>query len=197
MGAFAIFEKTKPLFDFVYLVILQVVKVLLVITVLIACMMVAGRFIEFVPSFPWTEEVILSLMTYFSLLGAGLAVRKRAHIRMVALDPYLNDMARKILDVLADFAILFFAYVFISYGWDYAVLIGARGSFTSMPNVSLFWRFLPIPLGGALIMFFGIEVTVSNIKAFFVKSEKEEQKEEQEEEQKEEKKEEQKEGGTK
>jgi len=172
MAVFNIIDRVKPVFDFIYFVVMQVAKAFLVATVLIACLMVLGRYIGFVPSFPWTEEVILMLMTYMSLLGASLAVRRRAHIRMVAIDPFLPKIVIRVLDLLADAAIIFFCYILLTEGWTYAVTIGGRGSFTSMPNLSLFWRFLPIPLGGGLMLFFSIEVCYNNIKAFFVKEEK-------------------------
>ncbi|MCL2856391.1 MAG: TRAP transporter small permease subunit [Oscillospiraceae bacterium] len=172
MDATAVFnkiDKAKPLFDVVYFIVLQVAKLFLVSTVLIACLMVAGRYIGFIPSFPWTEEVILTFMAYMTLLGAALAVRRSAHIRMVALDPFLNKTAIKVLDLLADVAIIYFSILLLTEGWTYAMTIGGRGFFTSMPTVSLFWRFLPMPLGGLFMIFFSIEVTCNHIKAFFVK----------------------------
>jgi len=172
MTAVAVFnkiDKIKPLFDAVYFVILQFAKFFLASTVLIACLMVTGRYITIIPFFPWTEEIILTFMGYMTLLGASLAVRRRAHIRMVALDPFLNKTAIKILDIIADIAIIYFCMLLLTEGWTYAQTIGGRGTFTSMPNVSLFWRFLPIPLGGGFMLFFSIEVLYNNIKAFFVK----------------------------
>jgi len=172
MSAIAVFDKidkAKPVFDAVYFVVLQLAKLFLATTVLIACLMVLGRYVGFIPSFPWTEEVILTFMAYMTLLGAALAVRRSAHIRMVALDPFLNKTAIKVLDVIADLAIIYFSILLLTEGWTYASTIGGRGFFTSMPNVSLFWRFLPMPLGGLFMIFFSIEVTCNHIKAFFVK----------------------------
>ena len=162
-------DKIKPLFDAVYFIVLQFAKFFLASTVIVACFMVAGRFFRFVPFFPWTEEIILTFMGYMTLLGASLAVRRRAHIRMVALDPFLNKTAIKILNIVADIAIIYFCMLLLTVGWTYAQTIGGRGFFTSMPNVSLFWRFFPIPLGGGFMLFFSIEVLYNNIKAFFVK----------------------------
>ena len=170
MNTIAVFnklDKLKPIFDGVYFVVLQFAKIFLVATIILACLMVAGRFIGRIPSFPWTEEIILAFMSYMTLLGGSLAVRRSAHIRMVALDPFLNKTLLKVLDVIADVLIIFFSILLITEGWAYAVTIGARGNFTSMPNVSLFWRFLPMPLGGLFMLIFSIEVTYNHIKAFF------------------------------
>ena len=40
------------------------------------------------------------------------------------------------------------------YGWKQAVAIGRFGQYDSLPCLSRFWMYLPIPLaGGAMIMF--------------------------------------------
>ena len=168
-AVFAKIDRVKPVYDFVYKILFSFCKILLIATIFVTCWMVAGRYIPFLISPAWTEEVILALMVYMSLLSAALALRRRGHIRMVALDPLFNKTLVKCLDVLADVLIMGFAVLLITQGWTFATNIGARGSFTSMPNVSLFWRFLPVPLGGFFMVFFNLEVMYNNIKAFFIK----------------------------
>jgi len=162
-------DKLKPFYDTVYFIVLQFCKFFLVSTIFVGCWMVAGRYVEFIPAPPWTEEIVLLFMAYMTLLGASLAVRRRAHIRMVALDPFLNKTTIKVLDLLADIAIMIFCILLITEGWSYALTIGGRGAFVSMPNLSLFWRFFPVPLGAAFMLLFNFEVTCDHIKAFFVK----------------------------
>jgi len=171
MGAAAVFAKTdkaRPLFDVVYNVLLFFCKLFLVGTIFVTCWMVAGRYIAFVPSPMWTEEVILTLIAYTTMLSAALALRKSAHIRMIALDPYIPKPVLKVLDLIADIAIMYFAYLMVTQGWEFTTNIGARGFYVSMPNLSLTWRYLPVPLGGVFMVFFNIEVTYNHIKAFFV-----------------------------
>jgi len=171
MGAAAVFAKTdkiKPFFDVVYNVILFLCKLLLVGTIFVTCWMVAGRYIPFIPSPMWTEEVILTLIAYTTMLSASLALRKSAHIRMIALDPYFPKPVLKTLDLVADIAIMYFAYIMLTQGWTFTMNIGARGFYVSMPNLSLTWRYLPVPLGGAFMMLFNIEVIYNHFKAFFI-----------------------------
>jgi len=174
MGAAAVFAKTdkiKPFFDVVYNVVLFVCKIFLVGTIFVTCWMVAGRYIPFVPSPMWTEEVILTLIAYTTMLSASLALRKCAHIKMIALDPYFPKPVVKTLDLVADIAIMYFAYIMLTQGWEFTMNIGARGFYVSMPDLSLTWRYLPVPLGGAFMILFNIEVIYNHIKVFFVKEE--------------------------
>jgi len=175
MGAVAVFAKTdkiKPLFDKVYDVLLFICKLFLVGTIFVTCWMVAGRYISFIPSPMWTEEVILTLIAYTTMLSASLALRRSAHIRMIALDPFIPKPVLKALDLIADIAIMYFSYVMIMQGWEFTMNIGAKGFYVSMPNLPLTWRYLPVPLGGIFMVFFNIEVTYNHIKALFIEEPK-------------------------
>jgi len=175
MGAVAVFAKTdkiKPFFDVVYKALLFICKLFLVGTIFVTCWMVAGRYIVFIPSPMWTEEVILTLIAYTTMLSASLALRRSAHIRMIALDPYFHKTVIKALDLIADIAIMYFCYVMLTQGWEFTTNIGAKGFYVSMPNVPLTWRYLPVPLGGIFLLFFNIEVTYNHIKAFFIEEPK-------------------------
>lgn len=168
----AIFEKIdkiKPAYDFVYRLIMNACKVLLIIDILITCMSVTGRYVSFIPDPAWTEEVVLSCMAYMAVLSASLAIRRNAHIRMTALDAYLPKKLVMSLDVLADLAVMILAFVMIFVGWKYAVNLGGKGSYVSMPNVSRFWMYFPVPLAGVAMVIFELEAMYNHIKLFFVK----------------------------
>ncbi|MBO5337384.1 MAG: TRAP transporter small permease [Lachnospiraceae bacterium] len=171
----AIFEKIdkiKPAYDMAYKVVLFICKLLLVIDIAITCYTVVGRYIPFIPGAAWSEEVILTCMSYMAVLSAALAIRRKAHIRMTAFDTYLPPVLIKILDVLADIGVLVLAFVMIVIGWQYASTIGARGSYVSMPWLSRFWMYFPIPVAGVAMVIFEIESLYNNIKAFWVKEDK-------------------------
>lgn len=168
----AIFEKIdkiKPVYDFIYRLIMNACKLLLIIDILITCMSVTGRYVSFIPDPAWTEEVVLSCMAYMAVLSASLAIRRNAHIRMTALDGYLPKKLVMSLDVLADLAVMILALVMIFVGWKYAVNLGGKGSYVSMPNVSRFWMYFPVPLAGVAMVIFELEAMYNHIKLFFVK----------------------------
>lgn len=170
----AIFEKIdkiKPAYDITYKVVLFVCKLLLIADILITSMAVAGRYISFIPDPAWSEEIVLTCMSYMAVLSAALAIRRGAHIRMTALDTYLPKKLVKSLDILADVAVLILAFIMIVVGWNYATGIGAKGSYVSMPWLSRFWMYFPVPLAGVAMLVFEVEAIYNHIKSLFVKEE--------------------------
>ncbi len=170
-GIFTTLDKAKPIFDTVDKAVMFLCKILLIVDILITSMAVAGRFIEFIPDPSWSEEVVLSCMSYMAVLSAALAIRHIRHIRVTALDRYLPKKIVMSLDVLSDVCVLAFGVVMLVIGWEYASTIGSRGTYVSMPSISRFWMYLPIPLAGVAMIIFQLEVLYQHIKAFFIKEE--------------------------
>ena len=160
-------DKIRPAYDIVYKVILFICKLLLIADILITCFSVLGRYIPAIPDPSWSEEMVLTCMSYMAVLSAALAIRRKAHIRMTAFDSFFPPVLIKILDVLADIGVLILAYVMITVGWKYAVTIGARGTYVSMPWLSRFWMYFPIPVAGVAMVVFELESLYENIKAFW------------------------------
>ena len=168
----AIFEKIdkiKPLYDIVYKVTLIICKLLLIADIAITSMAVCGRYIPFIPDPAWSEQVVLTLMSYMAVLSAALAIRNGSHIRMTALDSYLPKALIRFLDILADLAVLILALIMIVVGWQYAQKIGGRGSYESMPWLSRFWMYFPVPLAGVAMLVFEIEAIYNHVKILLVK----------------------------
>ena len=61
------------------------------------------------------------------------------------------------------------AFVMLVVGWKYAQQIGSRGTYVSMPFLSRFWMYFPIPLAGFAMIIFEIEALYTHIKGIFVK----------------------------
>ena len=152
-----------------YRVVLFLCKLLLVVDILINTMAVAGRYISFIPDPAWSEEVVLTCMSYMAVLSAALAIRRGAHIRMTAFDRYLPAKVVKSLDIIADLAVLALAVIMITVGWKYATGIGSKGTYVSMPKVSRFWMYFPVPLAGVAMLVFEVEALYNHVKSFFVK----------------------------
>ena len=152
-----------------YRVVLFLCKLLLVVDILITTMAVAGRYISFIPDPAWSEEVVLTCMSYMAVLSAALAIRRGAHIRMTAFDRYLPAKVVKSLDIIADLAVLALAVIMITVGWKYATGIGSKGTYVSMPKVSRFWMYFPVPLAGVAMLVFEVEALYNHAKSFFVK----------------------------
>ena len=97
---FKTIDKIKPVFDIVYKITLVICKLLLIGDILITSMAVCGRYIPFIPDPAWSEQVVLTFMSYMAVLSAALAIRRGAHIRMTAFDRFLPKKLIKFLDII-------------------------------------------------------------------------------------------------
>lgn len=166
----SIFEKLdrfRPVYSFLDKLLMVICKLFLIADILITTMSVVGRYVSFIPDPAWTEEVVLSCMTYMAVLSAALAIRRGAHIRMTAFDRYLPAPLLKFLDLAADTAVLILGGIMLAVGWRYALTIGSRGTYVSMPQVSKFWMYFPIPLAGFFMIVFELEAIVRDLRAFW------------------------------
>ena len=183
---FDTFDRIRPAYDVVYKVVLVICKLLLIADILITSYAVAGRLIGgikladgrflrnvvfFLDDPAWSEEIVLTLMSYMAVLSAALSIRTNAHIRMTALDTYLPKKLVMVLDVVSDIAVMILGVIMLVIGTKYATTLGARGFYVSLPKLSKFWQYLPIPLAGFAMIVFEIEALVNNVKKFFVKEE--------------------------
>ena len=162
-------DKIKPIYDVTYKVMLFICKIFLIADILITTLSVMGRYISFIPDPSWSEEIVLTLMSYMAVLSAALAIRRGAHIRMTALDVYLPKKLIKILDLLADAFVMGLAFVMLIVGWRYATTIGSKGVYVSLPKLSRFWMYFPIPVAGLAMIIFELEALYNHIKGFVVK----------------------------
>lgn len=168
---FNVLDKVKPVYDTVYKTVLVICKLLLIVDILITAMAVAGRYIPFIPDPSWSEEIVLTVMSYMAVLSAALAIRNGSHIRMTAFDRYLPKIVIKVLNILADGAVLFLGYLMVTVGWQYASTLGSMGFYVSMPKLSRFWMYFPVPVAGVAMIVFEIEALYNHLKSFFVKEE--------------------------
>ena len=166
-------EKIKPLYDWTYKILMFVCKILLIGDILITCWSVAGRYIPFITDPHWSEEVVLTLMVYMTVLSASLAIRRAAHIRMTAFDRYLPDKVVKALDLLADIAVLVLGVYLVVYGIRFCNSpLSIRGKYASIPGLSKFWQYLPVPVAGVSMIIFELEQIFQHLEAFWLKEKK-------------------------
>lgn len=165
-------DKIKPAYDITYKIVLFICKLLLTADLVITSVCVVGRYVPFGAGSGMERRVSSDTVSYMAVLSAALAIRRNAHIRMTAFDQYLPKSVIRALDILADVAVLILGVVMITVGFSYAVQIGAKGNYVSMPSVSKFWMYFPIPLAGIAMVVFEIEAVYNHIKGIFVKEEK-------------------------
>ena len=61
------------------------------------------------------------------------------------------------------------AFVMLIVGWRYAMNIGSKGTYVSLPKLSRFWMYFQIPVAGFAMIIFELEAIYNHIKSFFVK----------------------------
>ena len=108
-------------------------------------------------------------------------LKKRRDGRCIEVDGYkdflflnrdgLPKTAVKALDILADLAVCILGVIMMVVGWNYATTLGGRGFYVSMPWLSRFWMYFPVPLAGVAMIIFEIEALYNHIKSIFVKEE--------------------------
>lgn len=158
-------QKLKPVYSLMYKIFMLICKLLLIADILITSWIVLARYIPAIPAPNWGEELILTLMSYMAVLSAALAIRRNAHIRMTAFDRFLPAKIVHVSDLIADMAVLALALIMVIVGFQYANGIGGKGVYISMPWLSRFWMYFPIPLAGIAMIFFELERIFIDIAA--------------------------------
>ncbi len=170
-------EKIKPLYDWTYKILMFICRILLIGDIVITVWSVAGRYIPFITDPHWSEEIVLTLMVYMTVLSASLAIRKAAHIRMTAFDRYLPSKVIKTLDLIADIAVLVLGVYLVIYGFAFCNSpLSLRGKYASLPGLSKFWQYLPVPVAGISMIIFELEQIFRHLEAFWLPDKKEEAK---------------------
>lgn len=157
----------KPAYDFVYKTIMFVCKLLLIADITIITMSVIGRYVPYIPAPAWEEEVVLMFMAYMTVLSAALALRDGTHIRVTAFDHYLPKKLLNILNFISDLCVLILAVAMVIFGLKYAMQLGVKGRYVSLPWLSKFWQYFPVPLAGFAMIVFELEAIVKDIAAFY------------------------------
>lgn len=166
-------DELKPVYDWLYKFLMLICKLLLIADIAITCLSVGGRYfnkwIPFWTDPAWSEEIVLTLMAYMAVLSAALAIRRRAHIRLTAFDAKMSKKAVKILDLISDLAVMGLAIVMLVVGMKYAISIGTKGTYVSLPSLSKFWMYFPVPIAGIFMIIFELECIEKDIRAFYEK----------------------------
>ena len=181
---FTTLDKIRPAYDVTYKLVMLLCKLLLIADILVASYTVLGRFcqewsreyeflsfLSFIKDPAWTEQVVLTCMSYMAVLSAALAIRTGAHIRMTAFDTILPKTVVKVSNIIADIGVMALAVIMLVVGWEYASTLGSKGFYESIPWLSRFWMYFPVPLAGIAMIVFELEALYEHIKAFFIKEE--------------------------
>jgi TRAP-type C4-dicarboxylate transport system permease small subunit len=120
---------------------------------------VFGRYVLNHPP-TWAESLALVLILYVTLFGAAAGVRDAGHIGMESLLILLPEKVRNQIELLIHVLVILFAACMIYNG----LALGAQANY-KIPNLPLSeWvRYVPLVLGGIMIILFSIEHIIAAI----------------------------------
>jgi TRAP-type C4-dicarboxylate transport system permease small subunit len=95
----------------------------------------------------WTEVLIRFSLIWMVFMGIPLAFRQGAMVSVDVLYRWSKPVMRRVLDAVVAVSALTLVAVIIWWGWDYS-LRGRVQSVIGLENVSMFWAYLAMPIGG-------------------------------------------------
>ncbi|MCW2307349.1 TRAP transporter small permease [Rhodobium gokarnense] len=110
----------------------------------------------------WVDELVINLMVLLVLVGAALATRNGAHIDLRLIVNGLQPWLRLVLKVLGTLVTIVFLLVLIWASAGYAY--DSRNLATTMIGIPLWLAYGTIPLGGVLILYEFLKLTVRSVR---------------------------------
>ena len=110
---------------------------------------VVSRYVFHIP-LVWADELASTLFLWLSMMGAVVALRRGAHMRMTAVVSKLSSEKQALVEVIGIVASLAFLVMFLWPAWEYA----SDEAIITTPalEISNMWRAIAIPLGCALMV---------------------------------------------
>lgn len=115
----------------------------------------------------WTQELSRILLVWLTFFGAAVVTRRYLHIGLTMLVERTPPKVQNITTVLGYVASCFFIVALIIHGWRLS-LFGTSQTLTFL-NISYFWCYVGIPVGGTFIFIQVLYLIVREIAAFFGK----------------------------
>lgn len=100
----------------------------------------------------WTEVLTRFSLIWMVFLGVPKAYRIGAMVSVDVLRRWVPGRAHRVLDTMVALACAALSLILIVVGWDYAQR-GHVQSVAGLENVSMFWAYLAMPVGGVFSLF--------------------------------------------
>jgi TRAP-type C4-dicarboxylate transport system permease small subunit len=112
-----------------------------------------GVFFRYVlnSSLVWYDEFASYLLVWLTFFGAVVAQYHQRHINFDLLVEKLAPLARRVVDVVAEVAVLGFQFVLFYYGWILTERMGDETAI-SLPWVKVAWVTSVLPITGGLML---------------------------------------------
>ena len=124
---------------------------------LIVFIQVFNRFVLKTP-LAWSEDMAMLLFQWVVFLGAAIGVKRMRHFGIELLVRRLPERVRLWVELLTPIVMAVVALVMIMQGWT--ILGLNRSRIYATMDLSYTWAFLPIPLAGALILIYLVQLEI-------------------------------------
>lgn len=95
----------------------------------------------------WTEVLVRFFLIWMVFLAIPAAFRRGAMVSVDVLNRHCGATGRRVLKAVASLAAFTLMSIVIWWGWDYAVRSQVQ-SMAGLEEVSMFWAYLAMPVGG-------------------------------------------------
>ena len=138
-----------------------VVLLVAAITVIVAL----GVFFRFVlnNSLPWTEEVAKFVMVWLAFIGAPVVLKEGGHIAIDFIPSRLPSSVGHAALMLIQVIVMVVLAVLVFQGW--ALAWNALPQIATTVDVSLFYIFLAVPIGSAMMLTVSLELLLRQAAA--------------------------------
>ncbi|WP_194611806.1 TRAP transporter small permease [Clostridium vitabionis] len=109
-----------------------------------------GRYV-FHNSPMWGEPLSLFLLTWMSILGSALVLRKNEHLRVTMFDDKMSAAGITATEILTVACVLVFALFMIIHGQQ--LMVQARKNTMAGVNIPYAWMYLSLPVTGVMYLF--------------------------------------------
>jgi C4-dicarboxylate transporter, DctQ subunit len=118
-------------------------------------------------SISWGEELTRYAIVWMSFVGAGMGIRKGAHICVDILMVFLSEQWKKGLTSLMAIVGAGFGMALFVTGCKLVYSGIERGQVSPALEVPIFIVYLAVPLGGLIMIFRWVELFINTFRGFF------------------------------
>lgn len=122
---------------------------------------VGTRWLPFMTSAIWSEEIARMCMLWLTSNGASVAYNRLEMVRFNLLTDALPKKLRQLLEIVSDICILVVLGILLKYGYE-MLLLKAKVE-AAATHISYFWWALGLYIGFVLMVFHGVKFLVKHL----------------------------------
>jgi C4-dicarboxylate transporter DctQ subunit len=102
-------------------------------------------------TFPWAEEMMVTLLVWSIFVGSSIAARKGLHVSVDVLVNFFPPLLKRITHYAGLCICLIFSSAMVVFGTRYVMFIKSAGTTVISSGLPQYLNFICVPLGGLLM----------------------------------------------